>query len=105
MRRARCVLRHQSMKHRSALQEKCPECLSRWGALGDTPQIRNEMFAGPYKDPKGTRTKVTSAKGPFCAYPNPLAIFQPPLKYLGGRFWLFCRLRRETPISQNWLKG
>ena len=34
-----------------------------------------------------------------------LAIFYPPLKYLGGCFWLFYRLRRETPISQNWLKG
>ena len=35
----------------------------------------------------------------------PLAIFYPPLKYLGGCVWLFCRLRREAPISQNWLKG
>ena len=34
-----------------------------------------------------------------------LAIFYPPLKYLGGCFWLFYRLRRETPISQNWLEG
>ena len=34
-----------------------------------------------------------------------LAIFYPPLKYLGGCFWLFYKLRRETPISQNWLKG
>ena len=34
-----------------------------------------------------------------------LAIFYPPLKYLGGCCWLFYRLRRETSISQNWLKG
>ena len=36
---------------------------------------------------------------------SPLTIFYPPLKYLGGCFWLFYRLRRETPISQSWLKG
>ena len=27
-----------------------------------------------------------------------LAIIYPALKYLGGCFWLFYRLRRETPI-------
>ena len=34
-----------------------------------------------------------------------LAIFYPPLKYILGCFWWFCRLRREIFISQNWLKG
>ena len=28
------------------------------------------IFLGPCKNPKGTNTKVTSAKGHFCAYPN-----------------------------------
>ena len=57
------------MKHRSAPKEKCPSCLCLWGSLGDTPSIRNKRFAGLCKAPKGTNTKVTSAKGHFCAYP------------------------------------
>ena len=44
--------------------------LSLWGPLGDTPSIRNKIFLGPYKAPKGTNTKATSAKGHFCAYPT-----------------------------------
>ena len=36
---------------------------------------------------------------------GPLAIFHPPLKYLGGCFWLLYRLGREAPISQNRPKG
>ena len=34
---------------------------------GTPPPIRNEMLLGPYKASKGTITKVTSAKGHFCA--------------------------------------
>ena len=48
---------------------------------------------------------VRVSVAPLKYYHLPLAIFYPPLKYLGGFFWLFYRLRRETPISQNWLKG
>ena len=59
-----------SMKRRSAPKEKCPWYFSLLGPLGDTPSIRNTMFVGPCKVPKGTNTKVTSAKGPFCAYPT-----------------------------------
>ena len=65
------------MKHRSAPKEKCPSCLSRWGPLGDTQTIRNKMFIGPCKAPEGTNTKVTSAKGHFCAYPTTDALRQP----------------------------
>ena len=61
---------HSSMKHRSAPKEKCPQCLSLWGPLGDTPPIRNRIFLGPCTAPNGTNTKVTSAKGQFCAHPN-----------------------------------
>ena len=49
--------------------------------------------------------KVLRLEQHAVTYPYPLAIFYPPLKYLGGCFWLFYRLRRETPISQNWPKG
>ena len=56
--------------HRSAPMEKCPECLSLRGPLGDTPPIRNTTLMGPCKDPKGPNTKVSSAKGHFCAYPR-----------------------------------
>ena len=35
----------------------------------------------------------------------PLAIFYPPLKYIGGCVWLFYKLRREILISRNWLEG
>ena len=59
-----------SRKHRSAPKEKCTWCLSLWGLLGDTPPIRNRTFLGPKKAPEGTNTKVTSARGPFCAYPT-----------------------------------
>ena len=45
-------------------------CLSLWGPLGDTPPIRNKTLMGPCEAPKGTNTKVTSAKGPFGAYPT-----------------------------------
>ena len=34
-------------EHRSAPQEKCPQCLSLWGPLGDTPPISNKTFLGP----------------------------------------------------------
>ena len=61
-----------SMRHRSAPKEKCPWCLSLWGPLGDTPPIRNDLFMSPYQAPEGTNTKVTSAKGRFCAYPDTL---------------------------------
>ena len=37
--------------------------------LGGHPPIRNKVFMGPCKASKGTNTKVTSAKGHFCAYP------------------------------------
>ena len=57
-----------STKHISAPREKCPLCVSPWGPLGDTPRVRNETFLGPYRAPEGTNTKVTSAKGYFCAY-------------------------------------
>ena len=33
------------------------------GPLGDTPPSRDKLFMGPCKAPKGTDTKVTSAKG------------------------------------------
>ena len=39
------------------------------GTPGGHPPMRNKRFLGPYKAPKGTDTKVTSAKGRFCAYP------------------------------------
>ena len=32
-----------------------------------TPPVRHELFMGPYKDTKGTDTKVTLAKGHFFA--------------------------------------
>ena len=32
-------------------------------------------------------------------------ILPPPLRLIGGCFWLFCRLGREITTSQNWLKG
>ena len=53
-------------KRRSALSV-CPcGC-----PLGDTPSIINSIiFLGPYEAPKGTNTKVTSAKGHLCAYPK-----------------------------------
>ena len=103
-------------------KEKCPQCLSPWGSLGDTPpgtvsfhnfksqnfklsvsnpknkyvadvsvlsrisncqglgrknkheilktDRTNKTLLGACKAPKGTNTKVTSAKGHFCAYPN-----------------------------------
>ena len=35
--------------------------------------MRNKRFMGPCKAPKGSNTKVTLAKGPFCAYPATLA--------------------------------
>ena len=57
------------MKHKSAPKEKCPKCLSLRGPLGDTPPIRNKTLMGPCKAPEGTNTKVTLAKGHFCAYP------------------------------------
>ena len=59
-----------SMKHSSAPKQKCPWRLSLWGPLGHTPPFRNQLFMGPCKAPKGTDTKVTSAKGHFCAYPR-----------------------------------
>ena len=62
-----------SRKHRSAPRERCPQCLSLWGPWG-TPlhleigcswaPVKPQM--GPCKAPKGTNTKVTSAKGHFC---------------------------------------
>ena len=61
---------HRSRKHRSAPEEKCPWCLSLWGRMGDTPPLRNILSPGPFQAPWRTNTKVTSAKGPFCAYPN-----------------------------------
>ena len=52
------------------------------GPLGDTPPIkRNVFFLGPCKASKGTNTKVTSAKGHFCAYPS------------------YCSLRRSVWLS------
>ena len=48
-----CAARHRrspaqtSMKHRGAPEEKCPQCLSLWGPLGDTPPIRNKTLLGP----------------------------------------------------------
>ena len=48
-------------------KERCPSCLSLWVPLGDTSPIRNKTLMCSYKDPKGTNTKVTSAKGHFCA--------------------------------------
>ena len=39
--------------------------------LLSTPPIRNDIFLGPDKAPKGTDTKVTSAKDLFCALPDP----------------------------------
>ena len=41
--------------------------LSLWGPLEDTPPIRNKIFMGPRKAPKGTDTKGTSPQGHFCA--------------------------------------
>ena len=50
---------------RSALSV-CP-----WGDPWDTPPPnRNQWFMGPCKAPLGTNTKVTSAKGQFCAHPS-----------------------------------
>ena len=56
------------MKHRSAPEEKCPWCVSLWGPLGDIPPSGNKPFMGPCEEPKGTNTKVTSAKGHSCDY-------------------------------------
>ena len=44
-----------------------PKCLSLWGPLGDTPSIRNMLFQGPVKPPRGQtprspRPKVTSVR-------------------------------------------
>ena len=64
-----------SGQHRSAPKEQCPQCLSMRGPLGDTPPTRNQTVMGPWKAPEGTNTKVTSAKGHFCAYPNPYEEF------------------------------
>ena len=38
---------------------------------GNTPPIRNKPSMGPCKAPEGTKTKVTLAKGRFCAHPHP----------------------------------
>ena len=35
------------------------------------PHGNNKIFLGPWKAPKGTNDKVTSAKGHLCAYPSP----------------------------------
>ena len=66
----RCMSGSIRVEHRSVPQEKCPSCLSLWGRLVDTPPIRNQLFMGPCKAPKGTSTKATSAKLHFCAYPT-----------------------------------
>ena len=53
-----------SVKHRSAPEGKGPWCLSLWGPLGYAPSIgNNKISMGPCEAPKGTNTKVTSAKG------------------------------------------
>ena len=46
-----------------------PSCLSLWGPLRDTPSNRQKLCMAPCKAPKGTNTKVASAKGHFWAYP------------------------------------
>ena len=81
-----------SMKHRNAPKEKCPWCLSLWGRLGDTPPRRNRLFLGPYKALEGTNTKVTSVKGPFCAYPN----------YTHRRLWAADRRAGGRARGRRW---
>ena len=53
--------------------------------------------------PATTMLTLLNASDPGCI--SILAIFYPPLKQIWGCVWLFCRLRREILISQNWLKG
>ena len=65
-----------SMKHKGVPKEKCPSCLPLWGPLGNSPPIRNKTFLGPCKAP-GANTKVTSARGHFCAYPMPCSPCMP----------------------------
>ena len=61
---------------------------------GDTPSIRNRLFLGPYKAPKGTNTKVTSAKGHFCADPTLRGfhrlLAEPPTTRAEGEGFRFC---------------
>ena len=47
----RVTLWEGSMKHRSVPKEKCPQCSSLWGSLGDTPPLRNRQSLGPCKAP------------------------------------------------------
>ena len=79
-----------STKHRRAPKEKWPLCLSPWGPLGDTPPVRNKLFLGSCKAPKGTNTKATSAKGHFCDYPTVAAAPAPA----GHLFWLAASCER-----------
>ena len=84
-----------SMKHRSAPKESAPKCLSPWGRLGDTPPIRNKIHSwAPRKTPKGTNTKVTSAKGHFCAYPSGTGADCSSRPVSVPRFWISEGLTR-----------
>ena len=47
-----------SMKHRSVPKEKCPQCLSLRGPLGDTPPVRSKRFMSPCTAPRGTNTVI-----------------------------------------------
>ena len=50
-----------STKHRSAPKEQSPECSS---------MLEASYSRAPIETPMGTNTKVTSAKGRFCASPS-----------------------------------
>ena len=64
---------------RSALHV-CP----RGGPWGTPLQLDISLFMGSCKAPKRTNTKVTSAKGHFCAYPKGERVVDGVVQHAGG---------------------